>query len=285
MTIEPRLLEPAPARRHSSGESGYALLFAVFLVASMAVFAAIVTPNLLTEGKREKEQQLIWRGNQYVRAIRLYFQKNGRFPANMEELEKGTLDVHFLRKEFKDPTSKEDGSWRPIYVNPSGQLVGSVKYHTLQEMAAQLGRGFELNTTLPMVLMSLSPQQSAAGRGAAPPGAASQSNGAGRGSAPAGAPQPPVPAVPLGAVDGPVFGASLIGVASKNKSSSLLVYQRTATYFEWEFIWNPLVSSVAAAPPDLVRPAAPPRPTGPENLPPGAAPTGQSPDFPIGTIQ
>jgi hypothetical protein len=48
--------------------------------------------------------------------------------------------------------------------------------------------------------------------------------------------------VPLQAVDGPVFGASLIGVASKVKQNSLLVYQGKDTYFEWEFIWNPLLN-------------------------------------------
>jgi hypothetical protein len=47
--------------------------------------------------------------------------------------------------------------------------------------------------------------------------------------------------VPLQAVDGPVLGASLIGVASKVKQNSLLVHQGKDTYFEWEFIWNPLL--------------------------------------------
>jgi hypothetical protein len=46
--------------------------------------------------------------------------------------------------------------------------------------------------------------------------------------------------VPLEAVDGPVLGAFLIGVASKVKKPSLMVYQGGKTYFEWEFIYNPL---------------------------------------------
>jgi len=31
------------------------------------------------ERQREKEQELIWRGKQYVRGIKLYYRKTGRF--------------------------------------------------------------------------------------------------------------------------------------------------------------------------------------------------------------
>ncbi|HEV2342195.1 MAG TPA: hypothetical protein VGS15_10400, partial [Candidatus Acidoferrales bacterium] len=36
---------------------------------------------------------------------------------------------------YKDPMNRTDGSWRLIYVTPAGQLIGSVRYVTLQEMA------------------------------------------------------------------------------------------------------------------------------------------------------
>ena len=127
--------------RESRPEAGYALLFAVFLAATMFILATMAAPSIVNQGRREREQQLIWRGNQFVRGIRLYFQKNGRFPQNKEELLKGTLDVHFVRKDFTDPMAQSGGDWRFIYVAPSGQLTGSVRYHTLQEMAAALGGG------------------------------------------------------------------------------------------------------------------------------------------------
>ena len=197
-----------------------------------------------------------------MRGIRLYFQKNGRFPQNKEELIKGTLDVHFVRKDYTDPVGPRggDADWRFIYVAPSGQLTGSVRYHTLQEMAATRAAG----RTRPVWRRCLAGRLPAQGGGRAGAPAA----GAGRGDAGAGAVtgarggpaagagggaataqssdglQPagsgPTP-VPLQAVDGPVFGASLIGVASKVKKDSLLVYQGKDTYFEWEFIWNPLL--------------------------------------------
>src|ERR1700730_18571469 len=117
------------------GDDGYAVLLAIFMVATMVLFAAAATPNILTQGRRLREQEAIWRGNQYVRAIRLYYQKNGKYPSSLEDLTKpNAAGVHFLRKAYKEPMNSSDGSWRLIYVTPTGQLVGSVHYHNLQEM-------------------------------------------------------------------------------------------------------------------------------------------------------
>jgi len=112
------------------------------MVATMVLLAAAATPNILTLGRRLREQEAIWRGNQYVRAIRLYYQKNGKYPSNLEDLTKANAaGVHFLRKAYKEPMNSSDGSWRLIYVTPTGQLIGSVHYHNLQEMAvARLSR-------------------------------------------------------------------------------------------------------------------------------------------------
>ena len=266
-----------------SRESGYALLMLIFLVATMLLVAAMATPNMLTEGRREREQETIWRGNQYVRGIQLYYRKNGRYPQTMEDLTKGTLDVHFLRKAYTDPLNTSDGSWRFIYVAPSGQLIGSVRYHSLQEMALALnlpGAG------QPLTNPAATAAQVTAGQGSAQQGAAAQPGTPGQPNAPAQSPfaptapatsgfGQPAPAAPLAAVDGPVLGGSLIGVASKVNQSSLIVYQGGTTYFEWEFIWNPL-SVISVTPPAGAAPivppgqngaGAPPRPSSPSDLP------------------
>src|SRR5437588_10131805 len=114
------------------GESGYAVLLAIFLVATLLLVTAVATPNVLTQGRRQKEQEMVWRGNQYVRGVSLFFRKNGRYPQSLEQLTKPSADnVHFLRKAYADPMNTADGSWRLIYVSPSGQLIGSVHYRTL----------------------------------------------------------------------------------------------------------------------------------------------------------
>src|SRR5713101_8392246 len=109
------------------GEAGYALLMAVFMIATIIVFTTAALPNLLTQGRREREEETIWRGEQYERAIGLHFRKLGRFPVKVEDLTRQTNGVRFLRQAYPDPMNKEDGSWRFIYVGPMGQLIGSLK--------------------------------------------------------------------------------------------------------------------------------------------------------------
>lgn len=116
-------------------EKGFALIFVLFLVALLIVGGSVVFVNRLTEGKRQKEAETIWRGQQYARAIGLYYRKFGRFPTNVDDLVKEQNGVRFLREAYKNPMNKEDGSWRFIYVTPTGQLIGSVRYTSLQQMA------------------------------------------------------------------------------------------------------------------------------------------------------
>ena len=239
-----------PPNRGKS-EAGYAVLLAIFLVATMLIFAAAATPNILIEGRRLREQEAIWRGNQYVRAIRLYYQKNGKYPANLEDLAKANAaGVHFLRKSYKDPMNNTDGTWRLIYVTPTGQLVGSVHYHTLQEMAVAAAFAGQL----PGNAAGLASQLFGQVNQPATPGqqAPSQNNSqfaqgqSGFGQNTQNSMLSSTQPAPLQAVDSPVFGGSVIGVASKTKQPSVIVYQGGKTYFEWEFIWNPLMAGGGA---------------------------------------
>jgi hypothetical protein len=286
----------SPAQR-SRPEAVYALLLAIFLSASLFLLAFAAAPSILNQGRREREQQLIWRGNQYVRGIRLFFQKNGRFPQNKEELLKGTLDVHFVRKAYTDPVNPAGDDWRMIYVAPSGQLVGSVHYRSLQEMAAAQGANVAGAGNL-AALFGGAPGGQPGGPPQGGGGATAMGGGAGpgtvgrggRGSGGVGArPGPQEGArgggnaedaqnasgfgeesefAPLEAVDGPVLGASMIGIASKMKQSSLMVYQGRDTYFDWEFIWNPLLGAINVVP-GMQQP-------GSEQVP-GGVPTGGAP--------
>jgi len=117
-----------------SRESGYAFLMALFMMLIMAAGTIMLLQNLTTEGRRIREQQTVWRGEQYKRAIRLYYRKTGHFPQRIDDLVKGVPGVHFLREAYKDPMNTADGSWRFIYVNAAGQITGSVRYATLQQM-------------------------------------------------------------------------------------------------------------------------------------------------------
>jgi hypothetical protein len=109
-------------------EEGYALLFVVFLTAVLVLTTMVASPSVRTERQREKEQEMIWRGKQYTRAIKLYYRKMGKFPTSLDDLVKPSNgNIRFIRQAYKDPMNKEDGSWRLIYVGPAGQLIGSLK--------------------------------------------------------------------------------------------------------------------------------------------------------------
>lgn len=114
--------------------AGFALLAVVFLVALVAVALTAVVPSVMTEGRRELEEELVFRGEQYQRAIGLFQRKFNRYPTSIEEL-LHTNDRSFLRRPWPDPMTT-DGEWRLIRLGPSGQLVGSVNE---QERPGPLG--------------------------------------------------------------------------------------------------------------------------------------------------
>jgi type II secretory pathway pseudopilin PulG len=77
----------------------------------MAVMLAIAMPVWKTAVQREKEAELIFRGQQYARAIRLFQGKYANaFPPNLDIL----LNERFLRKKYKDPMTK-DGEFQLLY--------------------------------------------------------------------------------------------------------------------------------------------------------------------------
>ncbi len=207
----------AQIRRSQYAQRGYALLSVIFLAAVMIIVAAAAAPVLLTQGRREKEADMIWRGEQYARAVKLYYRKNGRFPNSIEDLEKPKNNLRYLRKAYKDPMNTEDGAWRLIYIAPNGQLIGSL---TRTNLLLQLPAPQAIN----------------------PPGTPPAAPGAGA-RPPSGPPAPSGPGTPVssfGATQGnPVLGGNIIGVGSKAKGASLRVYNGGQTYKEWEFMWDP----------------------------------------------
>ncbi len=123
--------KPLAARR--SQESGFAFLMALGMIFIALALSLVILENFVTDGKRTREAETIWRGEQYERAVRLYYHKMGRYPQTIDDLKKGGLNLHFLRQEYKNPMNKTDGTWRFIYVNAAGP---NHRQHALQQSAA-----------------------------------------------------------------------------------------------------------------------------------------------------
>jgi len=100
---------PAAGRRGRAAR-GYALIMVMFVVFALALGALVALPVWQTQVQRENEQELIFRGKQYVEAVRLYQMKYpGTFPQSFEEL----VEEKCIRRLYKDPMTK-DGLWNVI---------------------------------------------------------------------------------------------------------------------------------------------------------------------------
>jgi type II secretory pathway pseudopilin PulG len=102
------------ARRSETGMSLVGLMIAV---AIMSVALMVSLPGWKYVIQDDREQELLFRGNEIARAIERYQAKNnGAMPVSLDVLVKGK----FLRRRYKDPFSK-DGNWKRI---APGQMVG-----------------------------------------------------------------------------------------------------------------------------------------------------------------
>ncbi len=110
---------PAVSRVRRLGESrGYAMAALLVAMSVMAVLMGAVLPAWTTLATREKEQELIFRGNQYVRAIGLFQRKFANTPPPTIDV---LVEQRFLRKKYKDPITNDD--FQPIYANQAAQAV------------------------------------------------------------------------------------------------------------------------------------------------------------------
>ena len=85
----------------NSSEAGYTLAIFVMVIAVMAIMMAAAVEIVSFQAQREREAELIFRGQQYVEGIRLYRQKYGRYPMRMKEL--WEADPRVLRQKWTDP--------------------------------------------------------------------------------------------------------------------------------------------------------------------------------------
>ncbi len=188
----------------------------------MAVMMTVVMPVWKQAAQREKEEELVFRGLQYVHAIGLFQRKFANaYPPNVDVL----VEQRFLRKKFKDPITNED-----FVVLPVGQAAPGTAPQGQQGQRGQTGAtggrgpatgGFGTPQTA----------QPATGRGTSPIGAGiGGSTGAG----------------------GTTAGIS--GVTSKSKDQSIRLYKGRSHYNEWVFVYTPQVQQPGAGAPGTTTP-------------------------------
>jgi type II secretory pathway pseudopilin PulG len=123
--------QPASAKTATAGkgkaqirlQNGYAMAALLVGISVMSVLMSMALPVWSHMMKREREEELIWRGNQYVRAIRLFQMKFANtFPPTIDVL----VDQRFLRKKYKDPITNDDFEPVPagVMAMPQNQVPG-----------------------------------------------------------------------------------------------------------------------------------------------------------------
>src|SRR5271170_1464702 len=119
------------------GEQGFMLVGLIVAIFIVLLVLGIAAPKMAQELKREREVEAVHRGNQYVRAIQLYYRKTNTYPGSMDALAKGT-PVKYLRQQYVDPfTGKAD--WRLIHVGEAKTTVKGLFGKPLTGLAPGLG--------------------------------------------------------------------------------------------------------------------------------------------------
>ena len=86
-------------------DEGYIMVALLIGMAVMAIWMSAALPAWRQQAVREKEAELIFRGEQYARAIFLYRQENGQAPPpNLDTL----VNRRYLRKKYLDPMTGKD---------------------------------------------------------------------------------------------------------------------------------------------------------------------------------
>lgn len=107
---------PTVAPRRGA-EEGFALAAMLVAIAVMSVMLMVALPTWRHQAQREKEAELVFRGEQYARAIGLYRRKlAGAYPPSLDIL----VAQKFLRKKYKDPITGED--FVPVFANSAEAL-------------------------------------------------------------------------------------------------------------------------------------------------------------------
>lgn len=261
--------------RTREDEQGFMLIGVIVLVFLVMLALSVAAPKVALNLRRDREVESIHRGNEYIRAIQLYYRKFGRYPGTMDQLVKST-NIRFLRQKYPDPmTGKAD--WKLIHV---GEAKTTVKGFFGQPLAGIPGGGGGLGSASSMA----SPGQpgstvggtqgttgstsfgSSGGMGTSSPGGSSSVFSLSSGtSSPSSSSSPSGPGSSgaatvssssasnsssgIGSQSATSFtggGAPIVGIGSSRSGASITILNEQATYQTWEFIYDPRIEQLKA---------------------------------------
>jgi type II secretory pathway pseudopilin PulG len=268
-------------------EQGYVLIVFLMFAAVLVVGVYRILPKYVFEGQRQKEEELIFRGQQYRRAIQLYVRKFGRYPTSLEELE-NTNEIRFVRKLYPDPMTS-GGEWRLIHIGPGGIFPDALNTPIPQKTtggqpSSTPGSGSQGSSASDPFRPAQNPssgQTFGLGSNPSSPAQEKASEPALNPSANPGANPAQQPRANLLAQTGStqtLGGGGIAGVASTSEATAIKRWNGYDQYNEWEFIYDYRSDAMGTAavnrtsgvpqqgqsgPPQGQQPRAPGQPTGP----------------------
>jgi type II secretory pathway pseudopilin PulG len=227
--------------RRRNGQEGTLLIILMIGLAVASIALTAGTQAWSTTWRRDNEEELIFRGNQYVDAIIAYRKEHGgQFPLNLEDLYKpGPRRLRYIRKLYKEPIGK-DGKWGLLYLMPGGQGVYDPKAAQMAQTKAATQWSAGDKPTVGGQIPGFTPFANNPGGGA--PG----TGGLLPGALPPGS--VPIPPQPMSAAEGtsgeesvsePPLGWPIIGVISrasgKRSEDTFKIYKGHEEVSEWQF--------------------------------------------------
>ncbi len=99
-------------RSEAGREAGFTMIMFVLILVLMAIMMTVAVQTVTFAMQREREAELIFRGQQYVLAIGQFKKRHGRYPMALKEL--WEADPRVIRKKYKDPIT-DSYSWGVIF--------------------------------------------------------------------------------------------------------------------------------------------------------------------------
>lgn len=259
-------VHPYLRRTPTSPEAGYFLIVIMLFLTLLAISLTVAVSPIAQQIRREREIELIHRGRQYARAIRLFYRKFGRYPGRIEELE-NTNNLRFLRKRYKDPvtgnafrlihygeaqslmarsgpvmpgaTTPGGTSGNPSATNPFASTFSSVMSGSSPGGSNPSGAAAG-TTSSPTAGQSTTTTTDSSQSGSTSGSSTFFSSGSSSGSSSTSS-QPGTPAGQMGILPGGAGfgGGAIVGVASTSPKQSIKELNQKNHYKDWEFVYDP----------------------------------------------
>jgi len=228
-----------------AGEQGFLLVGVIVMAALVLIALSVAAPIVARDLRRERELEAVHRGQQYVRAIRLFYLKTNSYPASVKALE-NTNNVRYLRQHYLDPmTGKDD--WRLIGLGQAKTTVKGFFGQPLSGLNGAAGGGLGSAAGLQSggVPNTGGTTSSTGTQGSNTPGSAGSQTGPGTssfGTSSFGQ---------NGAAGGDsAFGSGstgpFVGVGIPKDGASIITLNEQTDYSTWEFIYDPRIEQLYA---------------------------------------